>query len=116
MRAFALVIKALFGSVFCLVSSLCMAVGPVLPATDPASAPLNEPNSKSESSPTQAPKKWVCVAEASVENYRYSGGDWAYIHLASYGSGHEYRVTKNEAGDVAKGTTQDRTPFVCTKQ
>ncbi len=69
------------------------------------------------SSPTAAvtapvAKKWTCSAEGLAE-FRYDGSGWAFIRLSAYTSGHQYRVTKDESGDVAKGTTQDRTPFVC---
>lgn len=72
------------------------------------------------SSPTAAvtapvAKKWICTAEGLAE-FRYDGSGWAFIRLSAYTSGHQYRVTKDETGDIAKGNTQDRTPFVCTNK
>ncbi len=72
------------------------------------------------SSPTAAVtapvvKKWTCTAEGLAE-FRYDGSGWAFIRLSAYSSGHQYRVTKDETGDIAKGNTQDRTPFVCTNK
>ena len=72
------------------------------------------------SSPTAAvtapaAKKWTCTAEGLAE-FRYDGSGWAFIRLSAYATGHQYRVSKDESGNIAKGSTQDRTPFVCTNQ
>ncbi len=58
-------------------------------------------------------KKWTCTAD-SLADFRYDGSGWAYIRPSAYSSGGQYRVTKDETGDIAKGFTQDRTPFVCS--
>lgn len=60
-------------------------------------------------------KKWTCTAEGLAE-FSYDGSGWARIRLSAYSSGGNYRVTKDETGDIAKGVTQDRTPFVCTNK
>ncbi len=58
---------------------------------------------------------WKCTADGLV-TFRYTGGDWAYIHLQAFSTGGNYKVTLNELGNEAKGMTANRTPFVCTKQ
>ena len=84
-------------------------------------AQTNIPNSmvedkaKVETVVLPSPKKWTCVAEGLAE-FRYDGSNWASIRLAAYSAGGNYRVTKDQTGDVAKGVTADRTPFVCTNQ
>lgn len=60
-------------------------------------------------------KKWTCTAEGLAE-FSYDGSGWARIRLSAYATGGNYRVTKDETGDIAKGVTQDRTPFVCTNK
>jgi hypothetical protein len=70
---------------------------------------------KTETVTTPAVKKWTCVAEGLAE-FSYDGSGWARIRLSAYSTGGNYRITKDEKGDTAKGVTQDRTPFVCTNK
>ena len=64
--------------------------------------------------PVSAKKnEWKCVADG-IEDFRFSGGKYAYIHLSSYSSGGDYFVKFNETKTVAKGTTGDGTPFTCS--
>jgi hypothetical protein len=80
-------------------------------------APSTAANDTTATSAVTAPviKKWTCAADGLAE-FRYDGSGWAFIRLSAYQTGHQYRVTKDETGDVAKGATQDRTPFVCTNK
>ncbi|MES2280366.1 MAG: hypothetical protein V4542_03055 [Pseudomonadota bacterium] len=60
-----------------------------------------------------AEARWVCTAQ-NLASARYTGGDWANIHLAQYSSGGSYKIIeKTEL--VAKGVTKDGTPFECKK-
>lgn len=60
-----------------------------------------------------AEAKWVCTAPNMVSG-RYTGGDWAFIHLAAYQSGGSYKIV--EKSDTAvKGVTKDGTSFECKK-
>ncbi len=61
----------------------------------------------------EADAKWVCTA-ANMVSGRYTGGDWAFIHLAAYPSGGSYKVAE-KTDTVAKGVTKDGTPFECKK-
>ncbi len=78
-------------------------------------SPVVEDKPKAETLTAPITKKWTCTAEGLVE-FRYDGGDWARIRLAAYTNGGSYKVVKDATGDIAKGITQDRTPFVCTLQ
>lgn len=60
-----------------------------------------------------AEAKWVCTAPNMVSG-RYTGGDWAFIHLAAYQSGGSYRLLE-KSEFVVKGVTKDGTPFECKK-
>ena len=60
-----------------------------------------------------ADAKWVCSAPNMVSG-RYTGGDWAFIHLAAYQSGGSYRLLEKSVS-VVKGVTKDGTPFECKK-
>ena len=99
----------------CFATGSCFAAGPATTSTDSTPAAPDAAKPKGEVVPAQTPKKWVCEADGLAE-FRYSGEDWAYIRLVAYSSGHEYRVTKDATGDIAKGSTQDRTTFVCTNK
>lgn len=57
--------------------------------------------------------KWVCTA-ATMVGSRYSGGDWAFIHLGAYQNGGSYKII-DKSDSVAKGVTKDGTPFECKK-
>ena len=57
--------------------------------------------------------KWVCNADNMVSG-RYSGGDWAIIHLAAYAYGGSYKIAE-KGESVVKGKTKDGTPFECKK-
>lgn len=98
-----------------LIAGTCAADGLDASSIGQTPSAVNGAKPTSEPEPNKAPKKWVCEADG-LANFRYSGGDWAYIHLSSYSYGHEYRVKKNEVGDIARGVTQDTTPFVCTNK
>lgn len=75
-------------------------------AQSPASVPASTPAPAAEA-------KWVCTAQ-NLASARYTGGDWANIHLAQYSSGGSYKILeKTEL--VAKGVTKDGTPFECKK-
>lgn len=56
---------------------------------------------------------WKCSAK-NLANASYDGGSSAYIHLAPYGRGHDYPVTKRGRNKVI-GTTSNGTPFVCRR-
>ena len=60
-----------------------------------------------------AEAKWVCTAPNMVSG-RYTGGDWAFIHLAAYQSGGSYKLLE-KSESVVKGVTKDGTPFECKK-
>lgn len=61
----------------------------------------------------QGSQKWVCDARL-IASHDYNGGDRATIRLAPYPQGGSYAVKKNEAGNVATGSTADGTAFTCT--
>jgi hypothetical protein len=83
--------------------------------TAQSAAPSTAISTATPTTAAPAAKKWICTAEGLAE-FRYDGSSWAFIRLSAYSSGHQYRVTKDETGDVAKGNTQDRTPFICTNK
>lgn len=56
---------------------------------------------------------WKCSAKG-LADASYDGGSSAYIHLAPYGHGHDYAVTKRGANKVV-GTTSNGTAFVCRR-
>jgi hypothetical protein len=56
---------------------------------------------------------WKCSAKNLV-NASYDGGGSAYIHLAPYGRGNNYPVTKRGRNKVV-GKTSNGTPFVCRR-
>lgn len=97
----------------CLATATALMAQPVAPVAT-SSAAGNEATSTSAIT-TGTAKKWTCTADGLAE-FRYDGSGWAFIRLSAYTSGHQYRVTKDETGDIAKGNTQDRTPFVCTNK
>lgn len=99
---------------FCLPSIL---IATILAASPAAMAQSTATSTSTPTTALAAPaaKIWTCTAEGLAE-FRYDGSGWAFIRLSAYSSGHQYRVTKDETGDVAKGNTQDRTPFVCTNK
>lgn len=73
-------------------------------------------NAQDASKKDEAPaveKKWVCTADG-LASFRYSGGDWAYIHLSPYPNGGSYPATKT--GSIATGKTKDGTPFTCKEE
>jgi hypothetical protein len=75
-----------------------------------------EPISSATPKKTDEPqKKWICDADGLGE-FRYSGDEWAYIRLNAFSRGHDYPVKKEVNGEVARGVTQNGTPFVCTKK
>ena len=55
-------------------------------------------------------KKWICEAPNMISG-RYSGGEYANIHLSPFSSGGAYKVTKD--GDLVTGITANGTKFVC---
>ena len=61
----------------------------------------------------EAEAKWVCTALNMVSGI-YKGGDYANIHLAPYPYGGRYKVLE-KSDSVAKGVTQNGTPFECKK-
>ena len=58
---------------------------------------------------------WVCSAKG-LQNYSYSGGSHANIHLRGYSRGGNYKVILNKSKTVARGVTGDSTPFRCIKK
>ena len=60
-----------------------------------------------------AEAKWACTAPSIVSG-RYTGGDWAFIHLAAYQSGGSYKLLE-KGESVVKGMTKDGTLFECKK-
>ena len=57
---------------------------------------------------------WKCSAQGLVNSY-YTGSDSAMIHLQGFSSGGNYKVTKNDQGTEATGTTANGTSFKCVK-
>lgn len=57
---------------------------------------------------------WKCSAKGIVNSY-YTGSETAMIHLQGFPSGGTYKVTKNDQGTEATGTTGNGTPFACVK-
>ena len=68
---------------------------------------------KAQTASPTADAKWVCTA-ANMVSGRYTGGDWAFIHLAAYSNGGSYKIVE-KSESVAKGVTKDGTPFECKK-
>lgn len=78
-----------------------------------ASFPLAQAQTPMPATAPVAEARWVCTAQNLV-SARYTGGDWANVHLSPYASGGSYKIMeKTEL--VAKGVTRDGTPFECKK-
>jgi hypothetical protein len=61
-----------------------------------------------------AEKSWTCAVTtegAQLIWSRYTGDEWANIHIAPFNRPGSYKVVKE--GDVAKGKTSNGTEFVC---
>ena len=62
-------------------------------------------------------KKWICTvpSDAQLISYRYTGGNWADIHIAPFQSGGSYRIAKKD-DTMVTGTTENGTPFTCKQE